>query len=221
MHDDAFLPRLITCCLAALLVLSVVGCRTEGGAVLLEDRFANPQSGWGTESQAAYDRGYQDGEYFIEVYEPNWLTWTRADERFDDTIVEAEARWVSGARDGHYGILCRYRSPGDFYYFAITADGLYAIMRVENGVPSVLSGEGFRPSPAVRTGGEANELRATCRGEDLSLSVNGEELAAVVDTAFLKGDIALAVGSGPEGEIRIHFDNLLVTTPGEAAEEGE
>lgn len=219
MSNDRLSPHLIVSLILISLAMGLVGCSDGGKGVLLQDRFGNPSGDWGIESQAAFDRGYQDGEYFIEVYEPNWLTWARPGERFDDVDVEADVRWVSGSRDGHFGLLCRYRPEDSFYYFAITDDGYYAILRVSEGVSEVISGDGFLPSPAIRTGGEANVLRAVCQGEQLTMFVNGEEVASVTDTAFLKGDVGLAVGSGPDGSIRAHFDNLTVVTPGTVDEE--
>jgi hypothetical protein len=207
--------------LALLALLLLAGCGGGGEEVLLRDRFGDPSSGWGSDSQDAFDRGYREGEYFIEVYEPNWLTWAHPGNRFTDVVVEAEARPVSGSADGHFGLLCRCRFPDDFYYFAITEDGYYAILRVEDGEPATLTGGGFLPSPILRPGGGIRRIRAVCHGEQLTLYVNGQEVATTTDGALRWGDVAVAVGSGPGGRIRVHFDNLIVTAPGEQGEERE
>ncbi|HIE39369.1 MAG TPA: hypothetical protein EYP77_09935 [Anaerolineae bacterium] len=191
----------------------IAGCRADGEGPLLQDRFSNPRSGWGSDSQETFDRGYQDGEYFIEVYEPDWFVWTRPHRRFDDVAVEAEVRRGSGSTDGHFGLLCRYRAPGDFYYFAITDDGYYAILRVEDERIEVLTGEGFLPTSAVQTDGATNHIRIVCRGEQLSLYVNGQEVATATDASLQRGDVGLGAGSGPGGSIRVHFDNLVVVAP--------
>lgn len=208
MRVNRLLPVLV------LLLALLAGCRTvEGGELLLRDRFGNPDSGWGRESRSTFDRGYQDGEYFIEVYEPDWLAWARPNERFEDVEIEVEARQVAGAADGNFGVLCRFRAPDNFYYFAISDDGYYAIMRVEDGDAEVLSGAGMLPSAAIQTGGAVNTIRAVCEGNELMLYVNGERVARVSDDAFRRGDVGLAVGAGPAGAIRVHFDNLTVTAP--------
>jgi len=202
--------------LMVLFLALVAGCRGGEDGLLFEDRFGNPRSGWGSNSQDAFDRGYEEGEYFIELYEPDWFVWAVPDRRFTDVDVAVEARRVSGATDGHFGLLCRYRSPGDFYYLAVTADGYYAILRLANGEPEVLTGDGFLPSAAVRADGSPYHIRAVCRGEEIALYVNGEQIAAVTDDLLRRGDVGLGVGSGPSGAIRIHFDNLTVA----AVEEG-
>jgi len=209
--------RLIWSCLLLLVTLSSAGCRRERGGLLLYDRFGNPDSGWGKASTEAFDRGYQDGEYFIEVYEPNWLAWAAAGQRFTDVALDIEARPHSVSGDDHFGVLCRYRAPDSFYYFALTADGRYAILRVSEGRPTVLTGDGFLSSPAIPVDAEVYRLRAVCQGEDLALYVDGQPVAAASDDALRRGDVGLAVGSGPQGNARVHFDNLSVLAP----EEGE
>ena len=212
MHDRSRFSSL-TILVLALSCLLIAGCASGGEDVLFEDRFGNPNGLFGDESQATFDRGYQDGQYFIEVYEPNWLVWARPEERFADLDIRVEARWVSGSLRGHFGVLCRYRSPDDFYYLAITPDGYYAILRMEDGVQEVLSDEGFLPSTAILTGDRTNTIRAICYRDQLSLYVNEQHLTTVTDDQFRRGDIALAAGSGSEGAIRVHFDNLVVTGP--------
>ncbi|RME33600.1 MAG: hypothetical protein D6793_09580 [Thermoflexia bacterium] len=197
------------------LVALLVSCSRPGKGVLFSDRFGNPESGWGKESQESFDRGYQEGEYFIEVYEPNWLVWATPGKRFQDVAIEVDARRVSGAAGGNFGLLCRYRRPADFYYFAVTDDGYYAILRVEDGEPTVLTGSGFLPSPDIPVGAASYRIGAICAGDRLRLLVNGKEIAAVVDVTFRRGDVGLAVGTGHEGPLRVHFDNFRVTEPEE------
>ncbi|MBN1178806.1 MAG: hypothetical protein JXD18_06320 [Anaerolineae bacterium] len=199
--------------LLTTVILMLAGCGRGGQGVLLEDRFGGTDGVWGNESQDAFDRGYQNGEYFIEVYEPNWFVWARPDERFSDVDVQVDARWVSGSPRAHFGVICRYRSPDDFYYFAVSADGYYAIMKFEDGASEVLTGAGFLRAPVIYTGTTLNIVRALCYEDQLTLYVNGERVASVMDDTFRRGDVGLAVGTGDEGAARVHFDNLVVTGP--------
>ncbi|MCS7178780.1 MAG: hypothetical protein N0A03_05835 [Anaerolineae bacterium] len=205
-------PRPILLMLALCLLAA---CRGESSGVLFYDRFGNPNSGWGSESRESYDRGYQEGEYFIEVYDPDWFVWTGPGKRFGDVVIAADARRVSGAPGGHFGLICRYRAPASFYYFAITDDGYYAIMRVRDRHPKILSGAGFLPSSEIPIGAAVYHLRAVCQGERLQLFVNDQLIASVADPTFQRGDVGLGVGSGPQGSIRVHFDNFKVIAPEE------
>jgi hypothetical protein len=180
----------------------------------MEDGFSDPDSGWGTDSYPAFDRGYQDGKYFFGLYESNWMAWTEAGGRLDDVVIDVEAQQASGAGDGHYGVLCRYAGPGEFYYFAVTGDGYYAILRIMDGDPQVLTGRGFVESEYVATGGQINRIRAVCQGDQLSLSINQQQVANVVDDSLRSGSVGLAAGTGPSGSLRVLFDNLVVASPG-------
>ncbi|MBN1953447.1 MAG: hypothetical protein JW900_00215 [Anaerolineae bacterium] len=196
----------------ALLVLA--GCR-EDEEPLLEDRFGNPDSGWAVESQEMFDQGYQEGEYFIEVYEPQWFVWSRSHHRLTDVVIDVEARPVSGAANGHFGLICRYQSPDSFYYFAVADAGYYGILRVQDGEAQALTGEGLLQSSGVRPTGDRYVIRAVCQGDRLTLYVDGQQVASVIDGSLRRGDVGLGVGTGTGGAIRVHFDDLRVVAPEE------
>ena len=199
------------------LVLLVCGC--TGGddqGPLFQDDFDNSTSGWGTDHRREFERGYEGGEYFIELYEPNWFAWAYPGRQFDDVSVEVDVYLASGSQDGHFGVFCRHVDVGDFYYFAISADGYYAIFRrVNGGDLKVLTGDGSGMvlSPAIRTGWQTNRVVVVCQGDEMSLYVNGELLEAVIDDAHTGGDVGLGAVSGPKGDACVRFDNFLVTRP--------
>ncbi len=200
-----------------VLLLLAAGCNSRGGEPLLEDHFSDPRSGWGSDSQPTFDRGYEEGEYFIEVYDEDWFVWAPSGNRFRDVDVTVEARPVGVFSDGHFGLLCRYRSPDNFYYLGITLDGYYAIIRVKEGRTAFLTGNGFTYSPAILPRGGKFLLRAVCAGDQLSLYVANTLIATARDDSFDRGDVGLGVGSGADDSIRVHFDDLVVR----AVEAGE
>jgi hypothetical protein len=198
-----------------VLILVLSGCaRDSRQGVLFQDSFDNPRSGWGADQRDQFERGYQNGEYFIELRTPNWFAWARQGDKFADVSVEVDARLVAGAPDGHFGVLCRYVDADNFYYFAVSADGYYAIFRRAGRTVRILTGEGsgMLPSPAIRAG-ERNHIRAVCRGNSLSLYVNGEVVATVSDSTFTRGYVGLGAGSGLGGNTLIKFDDFVVTAP--------
>ena len=205
-----------------LAVVLLMGCGSDEQGILLEDRFSDHSSGWGTDSEREFDRGYQDGEYFFELYEPDWLVWASRGKRFSDVDIDVEVRQMSGAADGNFGLLCRFSGPTQFYYFSITGDGYYAILRVDGDGTEVLTGAGYLPSQAILTGGEPNVIRAVCEGDRLTMYINSEVVASVSDDGLTRGDVGMAVGAGPSGSIRVHFDGIVVSKPGagDVEEEG-
>ena len=205
-----------SCVITLALLLLICGCtQDDGRSPLFQDGFENSHSGWGEDEGEKFGRGYEEDEYFVELYEPNWFAWAYPGKRFDDVNVEVDAYLASGSQDGHFGLLCRHVNPDNFYYFAISADGYYAIFRRVDGDLEVLtaSGGGMAFSPAIRTGGQTNRILAVCQGEELSLYVNGELLETVADDTHARGDVGIGAGSGPGGAVRIQFDDFSVTRP--------
>ena len=203
--------------LIVLVPLSVIlGC---AGAVdqgqLLEDLFNDPRSGWGEDQREEFYRGYEGGEYIIELYEPNWVIWAHPGAQFGDVRVEVDAHLASGSPDNHFGLLCRHVDADNYYYFAISSDGYYAIYRrVDGGKLEVLTaGGGMVLSRAIEQGEPVNHLEAVCHGDKLSLVVNGEVLETVTDNALGRGDVGVGAGSGTLGDVRIHFDNFVAAEP--------
>jgi len=206
-----------SCVITLALLLLACGCTTQDDdqALLFQDDFENPHSGWGEDEGEKFRRGYEEGEYFVELYEPNWFAWVYPGERFDDVSVEVDVYLSSGSQDSHFGLLCRHVAPGNFYYFAVSADGYYAIFRSVDSDLQVLTadGGGMAFSPAIRTGEQTNRILAICQEDELSLYVNGELLEIVTDDAHTQGDVGIGAGSGPGGTVRVQFDNFGVTGP--------
>lgn len=205
-------------CLIVFTVLSLAsGCAAnEDQGPLLQEDFDSQNGSWGSGQWGEFDRGYEEGEYFIQLHEPNWLAWVYPGKQLEDVSVELDAYLASGPQDGHFGALCRYADEDNFYYFGISWDGYYAIFRrVDGGDLEVLTGEGIgmMPSSVIKTGGEVNHVSAVCQGNELSLYVNGELLDTVIDDAHSRGDVGLGAGSGPNGGARVRFDNFVVTKP--------
>lgn len=209
--------RLIGSVIVFVMLALVAGCgQDEEAGPLFQDSFDQSDSGWGADQRDEFERGYEDGEYFITVHRPNWFAWAHTGEQYQDVSVEVDAKDVSVAGDGHFGPLCRYVDGDNFYYFGISSDGFYAIFRrVDGGETEVLTGDGqhMQPSAAIKTGGQENHILAVCQGNELSLYVNGQLLEKVIDEELTQGELGLGVGSGGAGEVRVQFDNFVVTEP--------
>jgi hypothetical protein len=136
---------------------------------------------------------------------------------FTDVSMAVMTRQVSGSLNNNFGLLCRYQDSTHFYAFLVSSDGYYAIVKVLGGSAyQILSGDGSHllPSEAIQVGeGTENELRAVCLGDQLSLTVNGQQLAAVSDSDLDHGDVGFIVSSYEEGATEVRFDNLVVLDP--------
>jgi hypothetical protein len=205
------------CLVVLALLLLTPSCTTsDEQGPLFQDDFNSQGSGWGVAQRDESERGYEQDKYFVELHEPNWFAWAYPGLEFDDVSLEIDVYLDSDSPDGHFGALCRHTDVDNFYYFSISADGYYAIFRrVDGGDLEVLTGDGtgMLPSPTIKTSGDANHLLAVCRGDELSLFVNGELLETVTDDVHARGDVGLGAGSGPDGSFRVLFDDLVVAVP--------
>ena len=180
----------------------------------LIDRFDPPNPAWArfeTVESAVYAQG---GELYLEdrgkgiaVYAP------LAGKTYTDTVVTVQVRHVQGTVNNWIGVICRQQNEDNYYLLAISADGFYLILLVEDGIPTPLVGP--KTSEIIHTGKARNNLEVRCAGDALSLLVNDERLATHIDDTLLEaGAVALFADAVERGETSVTaFDNFTLTQP--------
>lgn len=176
------------------------------------DDFADPDSGWDVYDDEDTQAGYVDGEYGIAVHRVEYMAWGNPDPgpELVDFEVEVDARLVEGPLDNNFGLLVRYQSDEDnFYWFQISADGYYSVDLRQGGEWITLVY--WEESDAVQQGvGATNRLRVVCQGSQFSFFANDTFLTEVTDGELGSGSIGLAAGAYDEAGVVIHFDDLRV-----------
>ena len=155
-----------------------------------------------------------NGEYQIQVLEPNYMQWGLVTQSFSDTVIEVQARKMGGPDDNLYGVICRYHDAQNFYFLVISSDGYYAVGSVIGGIRSLIGATQMQPSEVILGGTSINHLKVTCSGTSLSLEVNGTLLEAVQDANLAEGNAGLLAGAFQDAGVDVRFDNLLITRPG-------
>ncbi|MFQ6100351.1 MAG: protein kinase [Anaerolineae bacterium] len=185
----------------------------ETGGTLFQDDFGDSGSGWEVEDYEGGSIGYKDGVYFIRGEDKGYYYFGVAGRSFADTVIEVDATQITApANDNnHYGVGCRIQSNNHGYFFRLSGDGYYAILKEMGEEDEWLVD--WTQSTAIHQGNETNHIRAVCDGDYLALFVNGELLAEAEDSAFNEGDIGLAAGTFEDEPTEIHFDNLVVRRP--------
>lgn len=180
-------------------------------SVLLEDDFSSARHGWLSETSVQSEKGYENGEFRMSVYEADFSTWSYPApfHDFTDIALEVDARRVEGPMDNEFGVLLRYQADTDgFYLFAISSDGFYSIQKYQD-EDWVMLVE-WTKSPAIRGGEDVNRLRVTAQGPDLRFYANGELLGRVEDATFRSGDVGLLATARDKAGVVVAFDNLRV-----------
>lgn len=217
-RSRSLLAFLCLCLMAAL-----GACQDSGpdpcdeGGTLFNDSFSGEsECGWALYSRNGASTAIGDGVLSLTTSQPGQIWWTNPGRMFDDVIISVETEHVSGPQDNAYGVICRYQSSENFYVFLISSDGYYAIGKYQSGSDQVeyLSGEGqYIASEAINQGEARNSIRASCIGDELTLTVNGRLLESVTDSAFVTGDIGLSASAFEPGSLVISFDNVRVLAP--------
>jgi len=207
--------------LTVLLVVTLSACgglqggplgTQQGPALLFEDDFSDPTSGWEVSSQGGI-KDYYNGTYHVQINDPNIFSWSVVQQAYGDVIVEVEVAFTGSADLAEMGIICRMVNNQDFYFFTVRSDGAFAIFKMYQGNEFFLGMDGYQPSEAINTGLNTNKLTATCIGEQLSLSVNGTPLITVTDSSYLLGDVGVIAGAFDQTDVNVYFDNFQVIRP--------
>lgn len=205
-----------------LLSLGLAACSAnpapDADGVIVRDDFSDVQSGWDRQTSADLTADYADGRYLIAIEPPQRDVWGLPGLDLNEVRIEADAVRGDGPIDNAFGVVCRLTGSGNgvsFYYFLISSDGYFGIQRFQQGEIAWLNPAGnYEPSDAIRQGPDAvNRLSATCLGERLSFSVNGQLLTEASDNALTHGDAGLIASSLTEGGVRILFDNVIIAQP--------
>ena len=198
-------------------------CRTD--KALLEDSFNDTACGWDEYEEEEASAGYRNSEYFVAVHQPNTSAVAVPGGTFSNVSIQAQVSLNHGATDNNFGLLCRYQDMDNFYAFLLSSDGYYAIATVVDGAPyKILSGDGAHLMPSEAIGvepGTVNEIHAACAGDELTLYVNGQQLASVSDNRLESGDVGFIVSTYAEAPVEVRFDNLFVQEPAVPFQESE
>ena len=204
--------------LALLLLLSAcsdgTGSATEvalptlaSDAVLFQDDFSNPKSGWDRASQGGNSTDYADGKYRITLATPQQDIWANPYQYFDQDIIVGVDVWQNPSTvQAAYGIICGYSDVNNFYALTIGSGGYVEIFRYQQGKRLTLHSAENQPG----IDSEHNHLEALCASSALQLRVNGNVVAEVEAQEFLYGDVGLIASSFDETPVEILFDNFIV-----------
>jgi hypothetical protein len=194
--------------LAATLLM--VAC--AGGADLPWNEDFAAVGDWQAESDAAAQVDVSEGMLRIQVAAANQLAWASAGRDLEDLHLTVEATQLAGPDDNEYGVLVRMEDAENFYRFSISGDGFFLVTKFVDGGQELIDSN-WQPTEAINQGQATNTIEVICQGSELTLVVNGQELARLQDEQFDGGDIGLYAGTFSQTGVEIAFDNLQVTEP--------
>lgn len=216
-HNLLFIAVVLSFVLVACDLVAPAEDACVSSSSLFEDNFeGEADCGWVLYNQSGSVVAIEEGSLRLSTSQPGQIWWTNPRRIFNDTVITVQARQTAGPNDNAYGVVCRYQDPQNFYIFLVSGDGFYAIGKYISSSTQViyLTPDGqYQFSDIINQGVATNQLRVSCIGNELSLSVNGIPLLTTTDDSFASGDIGLGVSTLAPGTAVVEFDNLRVIAP--------
>jgi S1-C subfamily serine protease len=181
----------------------------SGGGTLFEDDFSSENTGWEVFSDKDGSAGYNNGAYKIDIASTNMVRWGVSKADFVDTISEITATVDKPTGEGDFGVICRYTDEENFYALEISEDGYAAIWKLKKGAVETLVDWQYFGEPT----GDTSNITASCIGDELSIALDGVEVASAVDPDFQSGAIGLIAGTNNVENLSVSFDDLVIKSP--------
>ena len=186
---------------------------TKSGQVMMIENFDNPKTNWEEVSNAYELKRYSKQGYFVSVFPVNARAISTSGKVFSDAKFSVEVQKITGSLNTNYGLICRYQDKHNFYGFVVATDGYAGIYIVKNGQTQLLSGEKFMFTEVINQDDGVNMIVASCTGDQLSLTVNAEEIITVKDSNFINGELGIFLETIDEGNASATFNEFIVVKP--------
>lgn len=173
----------------------------------LADNFSRDEGAWSLESSKESARFYEQGTLHIQAIDDYRVAWSTGDLEPTDFLLEVDVTHIAGPLDNEFGVLFGLVDSDNFYFFAVSSDGLYRLQEKAQGEWQNVTR--WTTSDAIHSGeGSSNKLGLFVQGPRIRLLVNDIALQEVTVDAPAAGSIALAAGTFAEGNVEVAFDNL-------------
>ena len=145
--------------------------------------------------------------YYYLFYDP----YTYEDVQID---VRADNR---GRNNNSISLVCRYEENVGWYEFNIANNGLYSIIYADVSNPDAIDYQTITNggSNAIKQGKDVNEYTVICRGDKLTLKINGDEVKTITEKRFglREGKAGVSVSSFDVLPILIEMDWIKISQP--------
>lgn len=179
--------------------------------ILMSDDFSAKSGGWsltGTDGGSSVSYAHQGLEFIINEKDQDF--WSTMPGEYSNIGVGVDAGKLGGPDDNTFGVICRYQDAENFYAFLISSDGYYGIVKVKDGIYSLLSGKNMDYDAGIVRGQGTNRILGICSQDELGLFVNGKLLTIVQDSDLTEGRVGMIAGTNAAPGTDILFDNLIL-----------
>ena len=185
--------------------------QSSSGNVLLTDDFSSAQWGTGTDSDSSVE--YASETLQMIVFTKNYFVWSTPDDQ-DYQNVHMEVTVINNNTDSTtaFGLMCHKQVTDSGYYFAITPAGEYAIAistLAQQSDVFLTNNDEWAPSDLITKNASSYRVGADCGNGNLTLYVDGQQIASVSDSSYTNGGVAVFAWSGEEAtSTNVSFDDF-------------
>ncbi len=185
--------------------------------VILKDDFSDNTSGWGIANDANKVVQYTQGTLEFQVIKPNDFVYsTPSDTAYSNVHIEVTVKPNASDANSAFGVLCDQQTTSeDFYYFAITPNGQYAIALAATGKQDVFltNNDKWGTSTLIPTNASSYKVTVECSNGVLNLYVNDKMIDTASDSTYTSGMVGLFAWSGKAASSAdMSFDNFSMTS---------
>ncbi len=190
------------------------GTTALAAAMLYQDNFTDPKTGWPKLSFDNYFIGYHEpNHYHVEVHAPNdKAIATIPKQKFDDFAVDVkvlvEPNNTAQSGDFRYGVVFR-RSGNNYYAFAISPR-THTWYLLKNS-PTALTELQKGTSPVIQGLKTDDILHIDAHGPQLSLRINDQPIGQISDSSYITGEMGFLVETFDSARAHIHFGEITIT----------
>jgi len=184
--------------------------------LVLADTFDNNDNIWLAESSddeyALINYEIVDGKYrWDATAHQSFIGWARSNtDPLTDFYLSVEITQVDAPDTADYGVLFREDEDSNFYYFAISEQGLYAFYIYFEGWDTLID---WTKTPLIIPG-TSNRITVIGDGSHFTFFINDQYLTDFTDDQIPEGLTSLAVELSDEGDQAVfEFDNFELRIP--------
>jgi hypothetical protein len=187
----------------------------DESAMLYQDDFTNPATGWTERKFDNYFIGYHEPEYYhVEITSANYKTtvFEPGKQNYGDFTTELQVLTVAAKTapegDFRYGLVFR-RSGDQYYAFTISprTKKWFVLKSSPNELETLLEGV----EESIHDLDVDDRLRVDAQGPNFLFHINDKIVGQVTDADYASGEVGFYVETSDATNTHIHFDNFTIS----------
>lgn len=194
---------------------NAAGTESPQGDVILQDDFSSSKWGTGTDKNSSIE--YANNALQVILFTKNYFVWSTPPSQQDYQNIHIEVTVNNNNTDPTtaFGLICdQQTTTNDFYYFAITPAGQYAIAKAVSGQKDLFltNNNQWQSSDAIKANAPSYRIGADCGNGILTLYIDGQKVDSSSDATYTKGVVGVFTWSGEDvASANVTFDDFVIT----------